>query len=122
MSEIKVVLIEDHDAIRDGLSFLINSTHGFSCQGFAAAEDALHYLISHYANVVLMDINLPGMSGIECTQIIRNKYQNTQVIMCTVYEDDEKIFKALQAGANGYILKKSSPGLLIEAIQDVHNG
>lgn len=122
MSDIKVMLIEDHDDIREGLTFLINSTRGFSCQNFAAAEDALHHLISNEADVVLMDINLPGMSGIECTRIIRDKYKSIQVIMCTVYEDDEKIFKALQAGANGYILKKSSPAPLITAIKDVLNG
>ena len=118
----KIALVEDHPEIRNGLTFLINNTKGFLCHNFANAEDALEFLSSVFIDVVLMDINLPGMSGTECTGIIREKYPRTQVIMCTVYEDDEKIFKALEAGANGYILKKASSAELIAAINEVMNG
>jgi len=118
----KIVLVEDHVEIRNGLTFLINNIDGFVCHGFPNAEDALEFISSVPVNVVLMDINLPGMSGIECTSIIREKYPRTQVMMCTVYEDDEKIFKALEAGANGYILKKTSSSELIAAIKEVING
>jgi DNA-binding NarL/FixJ family response regulator len=122
MLPVKVVIIEDHEEIRNGLTFLINNTENFHCLGFSGAEDALQYMVSASVDVILMDINLPGMSGIECTKIVKHQYPDTQVIMCTVYEDDEKIFKALEAGANGYILKKSSSSLLIGAIRDVLSG
>jgi DNA-binding NarL/FixJ family response regulator len=118
----KIVFIEDHAEIRNGLTFLINNTDGFLCHDFPNAEDALEFLSSVPVDVVLMDINLPGMSGTECTSIIRERYPKTHVIMCTVYEDDEKIFKALEAGANGYILKKTSSSDLIIAINEVLNG
>jgi DNA-binding NarL/FixJ family response regulator len=119
---IKIALVEDHEEIRNGLTYLINNTKGFICHDFGNAEDALKFLSSVSIDVVLMDINLPGMSGIECTSLIRDKYPNTHVIMCTVYEDDEKIFKALEAGANGYILKKTSSPELILAINEVLDG
>jgi DNA-binding NarL/FixJ family response regulator len=118
----KIALVEDHEEIRNGLTFLINNTKGFICHDFGNAEDALEFLSSVFIDVVLMDINLPGMSGIECTSLIREKYPRTHVIMCTVYEDDEKIFKALEAGASGYILKKTSSPELINAIKEVLNG
>jgi len=118
----KVFLVEDHDEIRNGLTFLINSTENFSCNSFASAEEALLYLARESADIVLMDISLPGMSGIECTQIIHQKYPEIPVMMCTVYDDDEKIFPALKAGAVGYILKKSSSYALIAAIQDALDG
>ncbi len=119
---IKVALVEDHEEIRAGLTFLINQTKEFVCHDFSTAEDILIFMSSVSIDVILMDINLPGMSGIECTSIIREKYPKTQVIMCTVYEDDEKIFKALEAGANGYILKKTSSPELLVAINEVLDG
>ncbi len=118
----KIALIEDHHEIRTSLAMLINNTKRFLCHDFSNAEDALEFLSSVAVDVVLMDINLPGMSGIDCTSIIRVKYPRTQVIMCTVYEDDEKIFKALEAGANGYILKNTSSSELILAINEVLTG
>jgi DNA-binding NarL/FixJ family response regulator len=121
-SKISVLLIEDHEQIRNGLTFLINASEGFSCTSFPTAELGLEYMDTASVDVVLMDINLPSMSGIECTRIVRERFPKCQVIMCTVYEDDEKIFRALEAGANGYLLKKSSSTVLLNAIRDVMNG
>ena len=118
----RVILVEDHTEIRNGLVFLINNSSDYSCLGFADAESACYYLENHVVDVILLDIKLPGMSGIEFARLLRQKHPDIQIIMCTVYEDDEKIFEALAAGANGYLLKKSSPLEIIDAIKDVLNG
>ncbi len=118
----QVYLIEDQDEIRNGLVFLINVGKIFQCTGFDSAETALDAIREKVPDVVLMDINLPGIDGIECTRIIKNHYPEIQIMMVTVYEDDEKIFSALKAGASGYILKNSAPEKMIEQITDLSKG
>ncbi len=119
---IKLILVEDHDEFRNSMSFLLNSNPDLFCTAFSKAEEALPYIKSSCPDVVIMDINLPGMSGIECTQQIRNACVKTQVMMCTVHEDDEKIFDALKAGASGYMLKRASINEIFDAILQVYHG
>jgi DNA-binding NarL/FixJ family response regulator len=120
--KIKLILIEDHAEFRQSLHFLLNSEETFECISFEDAESALKSLEDQIPDIVVMDINLPGMSGIECTREIRDNYPQVQVIMCTVYEDDEKIFEALKAGANGYLLKRAAINEIFESIKSLYNG
>lgn len=120
--KIKVMIIEDHHDIRQGMSFLINSDQDFRAIGFSKAEDAIKELELDQPDIILMDINLPGMDGIETTRLIKQKFPKIQIMMCTVYEDDDKIFKALAAGANGYMLKRAAGDSLLDSIRDLHNG
>lgn len=118
-----VLIIEDHDSMRNGLSFIVDSSGKFKCVGaFSNAEAALSYMRNHPVDMVLMDINLPGKSGIECTAMIRDEYPEVRVLICTVFEDDDKIFRALAAGASGYILKKSSSHQILEAMDELMLG
>jgi DNA-binding NarL/FixJ family response regulator len=119
---IRVALVEDHLEIREGLSYIINGTPGFSCEVFENAEVATEEVSEKDFDIVLMDINLPGMNGIECTRLLKEKNPKLPIMMCTAYEDDENIFKALAAGAKGYILKRAAGDHLIEAIKDLHEG
>lgn len=119
---IRVALVEDHADIRQGLSYMINSTDGCSCFAYASAEEALQQINEGNADVILMDINLPGISGIECTKLMKEKCPSLPIMMCTAYEDDDSIFKALAAGAKGYILKRAAGDKLIEAIRDLFEG
>jgi len=120
---ISVAIVEDLKEIRESLRVLINGSEGFLCEHvYANAEDALAELFSKEVDVVLMDINLPGMNGIECMNLLKEKMPSTQFMMCTVYDDDENIFAALSSGATGYILKRTSPAQILEAIRDLHEG
>lgn len=120
---INVSIVEDIKEIREGFCALINGSEGLKCVScFSNAETALRDLIDDKPDVVLMDIGLPGMSGIECIRKLKAKKPELQIIMLTVYEDDDHIFKALVAGASGYLIKKTPPARLLEAIQDVYNG
>lgn len=120
---IRVAIVEDTEDIRTGLELLIDSSEGFECRHvYAAAEEALEALPSVKPDVVLMDIHLPGISGIECVRILKPKCPDTQFMMNTVYEQEEHIFESLKAGATGYILKKTPPVQLLEAITDIYNG
>ncbi|HYV91174.1 MAG TPA: response regulator transcription factor [Chitinophagales bacterium] len=120
---ITVAIVEDTEIIRESLSMLIRGTEGFDCVAvYANAEDALQELPAICPDVVLMDIGLPGISGIECVRRLRMECPNTQYLMCTIFEDDENIFEALKAGATGYILKKTSPAMKLDAIIELHNG
>jgi DNA-binding NarL/FixJ family response regulator len=120
---IRVAIVEDTKDIREGLAMLINASDGYSCTYvFENAEDALEKLPTDAPDVVLMDINLPGMSGPECVKKLKPLCPQTQFLMCTVYEEDEHIFESLKSGATGYILKKTPPTKLLEAITDIHNG
>jgi DNA-binding NarL/FixJ family response regulator len=120
---INVAIVEDLEEIREALRVLINGSQGFTCEyTYANAEDALKELFSKEIDVVLMDINLPGINGIDCMKLLREKMPATQFMMCTVYDDDENIFNALSAGATGYILKRTSPAQILEAIRDLCNG
>jgi DNA-binding NarL/FixJ family response regulator len=120
--KIRVALVEDHLEIREGLSYIINNTSGFICDVFENAEVASEGINQDDFDIVLMDINLPGMNGIECTRLIKEKNPKLPIMMCTAYEDDENIFKALAAGAKGYILKRAAGETLIDAVKDLYNG
>lgn len=121
---IKVAIIEDIREIRDALRMLIDGSDGFECRlAYPDAEAALRELPDEVVDVVLMDISLPGKSGIECMQELQQVISpSTQFMMCTVHEDDDNIFTALQTGATGYILKRTAPARILEAISDLHNG
>ncbi len=120
--KIKVALIEDHEEIRNGIAFIINNHPEFECTAYSNSELALVGIEYNVPQVILMDINLPGIDGIECTKIIRKKYPKVQIMMCTVYEDSNKIFNALKAGANGYILKRTAGEQLLDSIKELING
>ncbi|HYF30092.1 MAG TPA: response regulator transcription factor [Chitinophagaceae bacterium] len=120
---IVVAIVEDIREIREGLRLLIDSSEGFVCrETYANAEEALQQLPSTQPDVVLMDIQLPCMSGIECVRRLKPQCLSTQFIMSTVYEDDENIFESLKAGASGYLLKKIAPDKILDAIREVHQG
>jgi DNA-binding NarL/FixJ family response regulator len=121
--EIKVALIEDQRGIREGLAALIGGSEGYRCTAaFGSMEEALARPWTNPPDVVLVDIGLPGMSGIEGLQLLRTQYPQAALVMLTVYADDERIFEALCAGACGYILKKTPPARLLECIGDVVQG
>lgn len=120
---IAVSIVEDNDNLRGTLARVINRADGFRCvSDYANAEDALKDLPQARPDVVLMDINLPGMNGVECVRQLKQLLPQTQVMMLTVYEDTENIFNALAAGANGYMLKRTSSKELLQAIQEVQRG
>ena len=118
-----VSIVEDNEQLRGTLARLINREEGFRCLShYGTAEDALADLPKVKPEVVLMDINLPGMNGVECVRKLKALLPQTQVMMLTVYEDTENIFNALAAGANGYMLKRTPTKELIEAVREVHRG
>jgi DNA-binding NarL/FixJ family response regulator len=120
---ISVCIVEDLEDIRSGLAAIINMTDGFKVlQTFSNAEDALQDLATLHPDIVIMDINLPGISGIECIRRIHEKNRSIQFMMFTIYENNDTVFEALKAGATGYILKNSSPTKIIESLQDLYNG
>ena len=120
---ISVSIVEDNDKLRGTLAKVIGRADGFCfASDYASAEDALADLPKVKPDVVLMDINLPGMNGVECVRKLKTLLPQTQVMMLTVYEDTENIFNALAAGANGYMLKRTPTKELIEAIREVHRG
>jgi len=120
---IKIAIAEDDVRVRGSLARLIDSTEGFCCVSqHPTAENALAELKVTRPEVVLMDIHLPGLNGVECVRQLKEMLPETQAVMLTVYENTNIIFSALAAGASGYLLKKSSPEQLIEAIREVHNG
>jgi DNA-binding NarL/FixJ family response regulator len=120
---IKVAIVEDDRLIREGLATLINGSKGYRCTGaFRSMEDALAQPWSEIPDVALVDIGLPGISGIEGLARLRQKYAGVALLMLTVYEDDARIFQALCAGASGYLLKKTPPARLLESIREVLTG
>ncbi|MEO8712577.1 MAG: response regulator transcription factor [Parafilimonas sp.] len=123
MISIKVAIFEDNKHLRESLYYLVNGTDGFTCTGaFADSNDLLFKLKRSQPDVVLMDIEMPGMNGIEAVKIIRKQFPGVQVLMQTIFHDDDNIFNAVCAGASGYILKTTSPAGYIDAIKDVYNG
>jgi DNA-binding NarL/FixJ family response regulator len=120
---IRVALVEDDARIRASLISLFELADGYRCvNAFGSAEDALAGSAADIADVVLMDINLPGRSGIECVSELKRRNPALLLVMLTVYEDADKIFAALRAGASGYLLKRTPPAELLEAIRDVVEG
>jgi DNA-binding NarL/FixJ family response regulator len=120
---ITVSIVDDEADLRENIAGYIEAAKGFSCLGVhRSAEEALVNLLKEKPDVVLMDINLGGMSGIECVRQLKPQMPATQVVMLTVFEDTEKIFSAIAAGASGYLLKRLAPAKLLEAIREVHEG
>jgi len=120
---IKVAVVDDEVDLRENIAAFIDAARGFSCTSvYSSAEDAIARLPLDKPDVILMDINLGGMSGIECVRRLKPQMPEVQVVMLTVFEDTEKIFSALTAGASGYLLKRLAPAKLLEAIREVHEG
>ena len=120
---IRVSIVEDINEIRDALRALINGSEGFECRHvFRDAEEAIEKMPLSELDVVLMDISLPRMNGIECMTILKKNNPAIQFMICTVHDDDDHIFNALQSGASGYILKRTSPAQILEAISDLYAG
>ncbi len=120
---VRVAIFEDNYLLRDGFSQLINGTQGFSCTGvFDSANDVLNKVRKSTPDVILMDLDMPGLSGIDATRLVKESFPEIHIIIQTVFEDEEKIFNSILAGANGYILKKSPPVKILEAIKEVSQG
>jgi len=122
-SVVRVAIIEDRSEIRAGLAMLIGGSDGFRCTGgYGSMEAALAAIGAQLPDVVLVDIGLPGMSGIEGIRILKGRYPGLVLVMLSVYDDDERIFAALCAGASGYLLKKTPPARLLEGIREAVSG
>lgn len=120
---ITISIVDDEKALRESIAKFVDGSPGFRCLGsYSNAPAALAGLPKDRPDVVLMDINMPGMDGIECVERLKRACPELQIVMLTVYEDTDKIFSALSAGASGYLLKRSSPAKLLEAITEVHAG
>ena len=121
--QIKVAIVDDDEGIRTSLATLIRRAPNFKLAGdYANAETALKEIPRHPPDVVLMDINLPGMKGVECVRQLKAALPGVQFLMLTVYEDSDSLFNSLKAGASGYLLKRTASARLLEAIRDVHSG
>lgn len=118
----EICVVEDHEEIRNGIVFIINTYPGFHCTSYSNGEEAIKGFKRLLPDVILMDINLPGMDGIECTRQIKEMNPAALIMMCTVFEDTPKIFDALKAGASGYILKRTAGETLIDAIKELLKG
>lgn len=122
-SPISVAVVEDDEGIRESLTAFLSRVPGFTCTGaFADAESALRDLEHGLPAVVLMDINLPGRSGIEATRELKRRHPAARIVMLTVYEEGKPLFDSLKAGACGYLLKRTPPDKLLEGIRDAHAG
>jgi DNA-binding NarL/FixJ family response regulator len=120
---IKVAIIEDRREIREGLAMLISGTEGFRCTGaYRSMEEALDKIGFDMPDVVLNDIGLPGMSGIDGIKLLKERHPDLYILMLTVYDDDERIFDAMCAGASGYLLKKTPPARLLESLKEAVAG
>lgn len=123
METIRVSIVEDIAEIREGVQFLLNQTEGFVCVStYGSAEEAASGLPVQKPDVVIMDINLPGISGIECVRKVKPHLPRTQFMMFTIYEDNEQVFEALAAGASGYLLKKTPLPKIAESLRELHEG
>ena len=122
-SMVKVAIIEDHREFRDYLVALIGGAEGFRCTGsYRSMEEALDKISSDLPDAALIDIGLPGMSGVDGVRLLKERYPQLVMLMQTVYDDDERIFDALCAGACGYLLKKTQPARLLESLQEAVSG
>jgi len=121
--QLKIGIVEDEQKIREGLAVLINGSNGFLCEHtFDNAESAIEEIPELLLDVVLVDIHLPGKTGIECVAELKSVCKNTQFIMLTSFEDSESVFSSLKAGATGYLTKTTQPSKILEALTDVYNG
>ncbi|NIR51695.1 response regulator transcription factor [candidate division KSB1 bacterium] len=120
---IYVAIVDDDDKVRDSISWLIDSTEGFKCVGaYDSCAEAMKAVEDDLPDVVLMDIEMPDQSGIECVENLKAEYPDLKVLMLTNYSDDDRIFDSLRAGAVGYLLKNSSVTKLCESIEEAYNG
>ena len=121
-TNIRVAIVEDDRAVREGLGMIIGATPGYECTGrFFSVEDALQAM-NVVPDVLLLDIHLPGMLGSEAVRVFREKYPSLQILMLTVYDGQDKVFESICNGACGYLLKKTPPAKLLEAIREAHEG
>jgi DNA-binding NarL/FixJ family response regulator len=123
MKDIRVSIFEDNRSLRESLFNLLESTEGFTCAGaFAHCERVLDNIDETRPDVILMDIEMPVINGIEAVKLIRTRYTDVKILMETIFEEDEKIFQSICNGAQGYILKSTPPQDILQAIQDIHEG
>ncbi len=123
MTGIKVVIFDDNDSLRDSITMLLQNTSDFTAAGsYSHCLDITENIRETKPDVVIMDIDMPGMNGIEGVKLIRKNFPTIQILMLTVFDDDEKVFAAIKAGAGGYILKNAEPENLLHAISEVYNG
>jgi len=123
MSGIKVIIFDDNDSLRDSVSMLLQDNADFTLAGsYSHCLEVIENITTTKPDVVIMDIDMPGMNGIEGVKLIRKNFPAVQILMLTVFDDDEKVFAAIKAGANGYILKNIEPQRLLHAISEVYNG
>lgn len=121
--EIRVAIVEDDGSTREGLRFLIHGSPGYRCTGaWESVEDALSALAADVPDVLLMDINLPGMSGREGVRAVRERWPSIEVLILSVYGEQESVFESICNGAAGYLLKKTAPARLLEAIREAKEG
>lgn len=120
---ISIAIVEDHPDLRESLSLVLGSTPGFECVGsYDSCEDMLEELSEVHPRVILMDIGLPGISGIEGVRRVKSKHGDISVLMLTIYEDDAQVFQAICAGADGYLLKRSTPAEILRSVEQVMDG
>lgn len=118
-----VCIVEDKNDLREGMSMMVQLSPGYTLAGsYANAEEALEQIPLVSPDAVLMDINLPGASGIDCVNVLKSKFPDMLFLMCTAYEDTDKIFASLKAGASGYILKTEGPSKIMEALNEMLDG
>ncbi len=123
MGKIKVIIVEDDKEMREGLKLIVQSNPALECiETCSSGEEALVSIPSNIPYIVLMDIHLPGISGIDCIKKLKPTLTFTQFLMCTVYEDNENVFDSLCAGATGYLLKNSPPSKITDSIVDLYHG
>ncbi len=123
MSNIRVAIVEDTTSVREGLASILNASPGFACICTCeSAEEALRAIPAALPEVVLMDINLPGRSGIECVRQLKEQLPQLQIVMLTIEADSQRVFASLAAGATGYLVKSTSPAGILAAIEEVHRG
>src|SRR5262245_1643228 len=123
MKAIRVCIFEDNTQLRDSLFNLVEASEGFVCVGsYANCDDVIEKISSVKPDVILMDIELPGMSGIDAVRIIKEKFPDAKILMETIFEDDEKVFQSICNGAEGYILKNTPPDEILDAIREIHEG
>jgi DNA-binding NarL/FixJ family response regulator len=123
MNTIKVAIFEDNNGLRNMLYQLVNGSEGFECSGaYPDCSNLLKIIEKTKPDVVMMDIGLPGMNGIEAIKILKNKFSNLNILVQTIFDDNEKIFQAICAGASGYILKNTSPSRILQCLIETYNG
>ena len=123
MSGIKVAIFDDNDSLRDSISMLLHDSKDFAlCGSFSNCLQVIHNISQSKPDVVIMDIDMPGIHGIDGVKLIRKQFPGLQILMFTVFDNDEKVFAAIRAGASGYILKNAKPKNLLDAISEVYNG